>query len=106
VTLAWSYAPAAPNASRELVNDLDLSLVASDGATFRGNHFSKGRSVPGVKRDKREVVENVFIDRPMGTYTVDVRAFNLPGDGVPFAGDATDQDFALVISNAVIVSRR
>jgi len=36
-------------------------------------------------------------------YTVHVGAFNLPGDGVP-GGDGTDQDFALVISNAVIVS--
>lgn len=106
VTLVWSDAPASPNAKRALVNDLDLSLFASDGTTFRGNRFSKGRSIPGGNPDRREVVENVFIGRPVGTYTVDVRAFNLPGDGVPFSGDATDQDFALVISNAVIVSRR
>ena len=32
-------------------------------------------------------------------WTVDVRAANLPGDGNPFAGDETDQDFALVVSS-------
>jgi len=31
---------------------------------------------------------------------VEVRAFNLPGDGIPFSGDGTDQDFALIVSNA------
>ena len=105
VSLAWSDAPAAPNAKRALVNDLDLSLRASDGRLFRGNRFANGRSVAGGKADRREVLENVFLSRARGSYSLNVSAFNLPGDGSPFRGDRTDQDFALVISNAVVVER-
>ncbi|HEX9824308.1 MAG TPA: S8 family serine peptidase [Actinomycetota bacterium] len=102
-TLVWSDAPASPNALPAIVNDLDLSLVAEDGATYLGNRFAGGGSIPGGAPDRLEVVENVFLPSPSGTYTLTVDAFNVPGDGVPFAGDATDQDFALVISNAVVV---
>jgi hypothetical protein len=35
---------------------------------------------------------------------VSVSAFGLPADGVPGVGDQTDQDFALVISNAVLAA--
>ncbi len=34
-----------------------------------------------------------------GAVAVTVKATNLPGDGVPGTGDATDQDFALVCDN-------
>lgn len=105
VTLAWSDAPAAPNAKRALVNDLDLTLRSAAGDLFRGNGFRAGRSVPGGKADRREVVENVFLSNPRGRYTLKVDAFNLPGDGKPFWGDRTDQDFALVVSNAVVTKR-
>jgi len=100
VTLAWSDAPAAPNARRALVNDLDLRIIAENGKTFWGNHFAAGRSIAGGRPDRREVVENVFLRRISKRYTVEVRAFNLPGDGIPFSGDGTDQDFALIVSNA------
>ena len=103
VSLAWSDAPAAPNAKRALVNDLDLILRASSGEVFRGNHLKNGRSVAGGRADRREVVENIFLPKARGRYELKVSAFNLPGDGRPFSGDKTDQDFALVISNAVVV---
>ena len=103
VSVAWSDAPAAPNAKRALVNDLDLTLRASSGEVFRGNHFRSGRSVAGGSADRREVVENVFLARARGRYKLQIRAFNLPGDGKPFSGDRTDQDFALVISNAFVI---
>lgn len=102
VSLVWSDAPAAPNAKRALVNDLDLTLRADDGTLFRGNRFAQGRSVPGGQADRREVVENIFLTRAQGGYTLQVSAFNLPGDGKPFSGDKTDQDFALVISNGIV----
>ena len=102
VSLVWSDAPAAPNAKRALVNDLDLTLRAEDGTLFRGNRFAQGRSIPGGRADRREVVENIFLTRARGSYTLQVRAFNLPGDGKPFSGDKTDQDFALVISNGIV----
>lgn len=103
VTLAWSDAPASPNASPALVNDLDLSLVADNGTVYLGNRFSGGRSVTGGVSDRREVLESVFLAAPSGTYLLNVQAFNLPGDGIPFSGDTTDQDFALVVSNGVVV---
>ena len=98
VTLVWSDAPAAPNAKRALVNDLDLRVKSRRG-TFWGNRFSKGRSITGGGPDRREVVESVFVKRPRGIYRVRIEASDLPGDGIPLSGDKTDQDFALVVSN-------
>jgi len=103
-TVVWTDPAGAPGADPALVNDLDLEVVAPDGTTFLGNRFEEGRSVSGGEANRIDNVENVLIDAAgSGTYTVTVRAFNLPGDGVPFGGDETDQDFALVISNAVVV---
>lgn len=104
VTLAWSDAPATPNALPALVNDLDLTMTAGDGTTYRGNNFAAGWSVPGGEPDRLEVLENVFLKQPSGEYTLRISAANLPGDGVPFSGDSTDQDFALVVSNAVLTA--
>lgn len=102
VTLAWTDAPGAPGADPALVNDLNLRVEATDGALFWGNNLAEGRSLPGGAPDTINNVENVFIEQPGGSYSVTVEAANLPGDGVPLSGDETDQDFALVISNAVI----
>ncbi|HEX9823352.1 MAG TPA: proprotein convertase P-domain protein, partial [Actinomycetota bacterium] len=105
VTVAWSDAPGAPGANPALVNDLDLSVTSADGLTvYNGNRFVQGVSAAGGFPDRVNNVENVFIPTPSGAYRVAVSAFNLPGDGIPFAGDETDQDFALVISNAVLAT--
>lgn len=99
VTLAWTDAPNVPGAERALVNDLDLVLTAPDGTTYLGNAFAGGVSVAGGDADTVNNVENVFLaDAEAGEWTVTVEASDLPGDGDPFAGDDTDQDFALVIS--------
>lgn len=104
ITIAWSDAPGVPNAEIALVNDLDLRVVGDDGSVWQGNVFSNGWSAPGGVADRRETLENVFIRTPTPTtYTIEIRAANLPGDGIPFAGDATDQDVALAVSNATIV---
>jgi subtilisin family serine protease len=102
VTLVWSDAPGEPQANPALVNDLDLTLTAADGTKYVGNSFGQGRSIPGGEADRLNNVENVYLDAPAGSYALSVRAFNLPGDGVPGVDDETDQDFALVISNAVV----
>lgn len=102
VTVVWSDAPGEPGADPALVNDLDLTLTAADGTQYLGNWFSGGRSIPGGEADRLNNMENVYLDAPSGSYAVSVSAFNLPGDGVPGAGDETDQDFALVISNATL----
>ena len=115
VTLAWSDAPgtavggddgAAPE-DPALVNDLDLVVEQLDAAgnvtkTFYGNNFTKGWSVAASAPDRLNNLENVYIEVPSpGEYRVTVVAANVPGDGVPFSGDETDQDFALVIRGGI-----
>jgi subtilisin family serine protease len=104
VTVAWTDAPGASGARPALVNDFDLRVTASDGTVFLGNVFSGGTSVAGGAADRLNNVENVFLSQAgSGTYRVDVAAWNVPGDGIPGDAQLTDQDFALVISNARIV---
>ncbi len=98
VTIAWSDAPGAVGANPALVNNLDL-IVSYNGNTYYGNHFSGGWSTPGGNPDTLNNLENVFIQNPAGNATITVQATNLPGDGIPFSGDTTDQDFALVCYN-------
>jgi subtilisin-like proprotein convertase family protein len=98
VTLAWTDPPG-PTVGNAFVNDLNLAVEAG-GSTYKGNVLSGGQSVAGGSADPRNNVENVYL--PAGTSgPVDVRvvAANLAADGVPGAGDETDQDFALVVSN-------
>ncbi len=99
ISLVWSDAPGAVNANPALVNDLDLTVV-HDGSTYRGNVFANGWSVPGGSADGLNNLENVYLQNPSGLFEITVSAANIAGDGVPYNGDATDQDFALVISNA------
>jgi subtilisin-like proprotein convertase family protein len=97
-TLAWTDAPG-PTSGNSFVNDLDLEVTVA-GTVYKGNVFAAGRSIAGGGADPRNNVENVFLPAGVtGAVKVRVIAKNLPGDGVPGVGDATDQDFALVISN-------
>jgi len=98
VTLAWTDAPGMPGADPALVNDLDLELVG-DGTTYLGNAFVDGWSAPGGEPDAVNNLENIYLATPGATASIKVRASVVAGDGVPMAGDATDQDFALVCSN-------
>ena len=99
VTLVWTDAPGAVGANPALVNDLDLE-IAGDGGFYRGNALTAGVSTAGGQPDSLNNVENVFLPTGAnGTVGVTVKASNLPGDGVPGTGDATDQDFALVCDN-------
>jgi hypothetical protein len=101
VTLVWTDVPAEAGAEFALVNDLDLTVTGATGTRYFGNFFDAGASVPGGGPDRLNNVENVFLPKANGSYSVSVSAFNLPGDGIPFSGDGTDQKFALVVSNAV-----
>jgi len=98
ITLAWTDAAAAAGADPTLVNDLDLTVETAD-ASYLGNHFENGLSAPGGSADRLNNLEDIHIAAPVAVAVVTVTVANLPGDGVPFNGDLTDQDFALVCRN-------
>ena len=67
---------------------------------YLGNVFSGGWSTTGGTGDVLNNLENVYIQNPGGgSAVVRIKATAINGDGVPFSGDITDQDFALVCSN-------
>ena len=101
ITLTWSDAPGAVGANPALVNNLDLQ-VTNNGNTYLGNVFTSGWSATGGTADTRHNTENVYIQNPTGDMTIVVAATNIAGDGVPYNGDATDQDFALVCYNCAL----
>ena len=93
VTLVWSDYPSTPQASQNLVNDLDL-VVEHNGTTYLGNNYSNGESVPGGQADRLNNVECVQINDPEpGVYVVRVIGYNIPEGPQPFALVATG-DFA------------
>jgi len=98
VTLAWTDAAAAAGAEPTLVNDLDLT-VTSGAATYLGNNLVDGWSIAGGTADRLNNLEDVHIAVPGATAVIAVTAANLPGDGVPYNGDLTDQDFTLICRN-------
>ncbi len=98
ISLAWSDAPGAVLASPALVNNLDL-MVTMGGDTYYGNVFSSGWSTPGGAPDALNNIENVYIQAPEIEATITIQATNIAGDGLPYNGDTTDQDFALVCYN-------
>ena len=98
VTLAWTDAPGMVS-TEAFVNDLDL-VVRQGGRTYRGNVLAGGRSITGGDADFRNNVESVVLPAgAQGPFSVEVLGTNIAGNGVPGNGDATDQDFALVVSN-------
>jgi subtilisin family serine protease len=81
-TLVWSDYPGAVHAAIELVNDLDLTVVAPGGATY-----------PQGSPDRINNVEQVRIASPeLGTYKVRVTGYNVP---------MGPQDYALVVSGGL-----
>lgn len=78
-TLVWTDPAALPSVAKQLVNDLDLEVVAPDGRIYRGNVLPGGWSAPGGGADRRNNVEAVYIATPQaGVYTVRVRGYNVP----------------------------
>lgn len=99
-TLCWTDPPGTPSAA-PLVNDLDLE-VETNGGVYRGNHFVKDHSVQDGSADPRNTVESVWLPAGGGPLRVRVRATTIVGDGVPGVGGPRDQDYALVVYNAVL----
>ena len=85
-TLVWTDYPSATSVTTNLVNDLDLQLIAPDGTVYLGNVFSGGWSETGGVADRINNVENVYVAAPQpGIWTVEVDAFNVPQGPQPFA---------------------
>mgnify|MGYP002682723364 CR=1 FL=1 len=79
ITVVWSDFQSTETAAKNLVNNLDLSVTAPGGAVYRGNAFAGGWSATGGSADTANNVENVYIQSPAaGTWTVEVRGFNVP----------------------------
>lgn len=95
-TLTWFDVPAAVGAASTLVNNLDLEVVGPDGQTYLGNHFSGNVTTPGGTADTKDTVEQVRLTTPVaGSYTIRVRAKDVPGDG----SDGSDrQGYGLAVS--------
>jgi subtilisin family serine protease len=76
VTLVWTDPPSSLLAGPQLVNDLDLKLLAPDGRWLYGNGGS----------DRVNNVEEVEVAAPApGVYTVIVDGYNVPQGPQPFA---------------------
>ena len=97
VTLAWMDVTPSLGAAVQLVNNLDLEVVAPDGTTtYRGNVFTAGQSTTGGSADNRNTVEQVRLLLPTaGTYTLRVRGLSIPGNGEAYT---QKQGYALVAS--------
>ncbi len=101
ISLVWSDAPGAAGANPALVNNLHLTVV-NGSSTYRGNVFSGGWSTTGGSADNLNNIENVYLPAgASGALQITVNAASIAGDGVPYTGDTTDQDFAFVCYNCV-----
>ncbi len=80
-TLAWLDPPASAEASVQLMNDLDLTLVAPDKTTLY-RMWSDGA-------DNKNVIERVILPSSIigegGTWTVAVSCFGLTADTQPYS---------------------
>ena len=91
LTLVWTDPPAAPNAAKALVNDLDLT-IALGSTTWQPwvlnstANINSLQQLPVRKRDSLNVVEQITIDNPVaGDYTVTVHGFAIPAGLQNFA---------------------
>ncbi len=81
-TIAWDDAPAIPNVSSALVNDLDLVVTDPDGV--RHYPWTLDPSLPGVaaartQEDSVNNIEQVFVENATpGVWTVEIRGTNVP----------------------------
>jgi hypothetical protein len=81
VTLVWNDVPGDPAAAYQLVNNLDLDVIAPDGTLYQPYVLNPAApdqpAVPGV--DALNVVEKVVVTDPVpGTWTVRVHGTNVP----------------------------
>ncbi|UZN23580.1 S8 family serine peptidase [bacterium 3DAC] len=80
VVLVWRDYPGSPEASKYLVNDLDLQVTTPNGTSYYGNYMLYDSP------DRINNVEVVYLpDAAVGTYTIKVTGYNVPEGPQPFA---------------------
>jgi hypothetical protein len=81
VTLAWDDAPAAPNVTPVLVNDLDLRVFDSASTQYYPwtlSQLDPAADAVRTQADHVNNIEQVVIDAPApGVYRVDIHGFNV-----------------------------
>lgn len=105
IMLVWTDAPGHGLGGSTPAWNNNLDLIVEDGSsTYRGNVFAgSGWSTTGGAADTRNNTEGVFIGPTApSAYNIRVVASNINSDGVPAAGDTTDQDFAVVCYNCAL----
>ena len=91
VVLAWSDERGNRFSTSQLVNDLDLEVIAPDNTTYLGNVFSNGRSIQAGSPDTVNNVEVVLIDAAQkGIWEVRVKDGN--------HGGSKAQPYAIAVS--------
>ena len=98
VTLAWTDAPG-PFDGNAFVNDLDLDVDAGGRPTTATSSPAATRARGGAPIPATTSRASIC-RRDVRPRSVTVRPTTIAGDGVPGNGDGTDQDYALVVSNA------
>jgi len=100
VTLAWMDPPVAFGTNFTPVNNLNLTVTAPGGSSFKGNVFTAGVSSTGGTADNINNVEMVLINNPaVGTYTIRV-------DAATVSAAFHEQGYAVVASGALGASAR
>jgi hypothetical protein len=101
VTLVWTDPPGSMS-NPGIIHDLNLEVQADNGPRYLGNvNFAGGFNAPvgaGTQPDHGNNVECVYVQNPVGIYTV--RVFAPPAFSVTFPS----QTFALVIENAQLAA--
>ncbi|MGA1792927.1 MAG: S8 family serine peptidase [Thermoplasmatota archaeon] len=103
LTLVWSDYPGSYFSGKQLVNDLDLVLIAPDGTTYHGNDLSAPFN---DTKDAINPVEGITITDPsMGWWKMEVRAANVPL-GPQHFGLVASGNITSFITNSMVFDRQ
>ncbi len=108
ITIAWTDtagSSSASQSSKRLVNDLDLTVIAPDGSTYKGNVFSNGYSAAGGVSDDLNNVERVKLPPTPGlSGTWEIRVQHTSGSSQDFAMVATSIGSENIIADLAVFS--
>lgn len=86
IVVSWNDAPASLSAAKQLVNDVNLEVIAPNGTVYRGNQWNAAtqtakESTPNPSAwDDTNNSEGVQIASPAaGVYRIRIHGFNIPG---------------------------